>query len=141
MRSITKYKDPLVPMRALMDMLSYVIQRHTPLRLLISNIPPTHNKPTPPKPFNYIIPTPISPKMPQNMKIRPKVNGAPCIRHPKIAERPYQPPFLKNLKTSKSTKFTGLRDVIPHTQNLTHQPDIAMHNTTSHKQPHILLST
>jgi len=82
--------------------------------MLISNTPPQNHKiPQTTKPLIYIIPTPKSPEMSQNSKNPPKVNGAPCIRHPKIAERPYQPTIPKNLKMPNLQDF---RDNYENTQ-------------------------
>jgi len=68
----------------------YIVNTKTPTKPMQTTNSPKHP--------NYIISTPNRPESPQKVKNSQKVNGAPCIRHPKIAERPYQPPILKNPK-------------------------------------------
>jgi len=81
-----------------MDILDYMITSYIPSRGYILN-------PTPQETPHYIIPTPNLPESPQNRENSQNLNEAPCIRRPKIAERPYQHPFPKNLKTPKLADF------------------------------------
>jgi len=67
------------------------------------------HKPPTPETHNYIIPTPNFPELPQDYKNPQNLNGAPCIRHPKIAERPYQHTFLKNPEIPILTIFNHLK--------------------------------